>query len=695
MPYEASGRLLDQYGEVIQNLGFEDGLKRIAEANKVDLNTVINNLNTTNTTGKNRFGIPSLGGGEGVEGEGVEGEEAKPYNVFEDYAARNAPALEAYTKTGQETFDKTVADILAGKYSVPTAPAGLTPEAAVRQTFQQKGIDRQKYSNEYANWVDIFTRYGNDVGLAMLNERQDVMGLGTDLVLVKPVSGGYTTPISYTPGPSAGSGSGIGAIAPPSPPPTTTPISPYNPPPLITTPERAQLNITGYSEIPVGERMYSILPIEPPTEAASTETTLREGGRVSRTAKGLASLGRDGDTMLVHMAPEEVAGLRAIALKEGTDLTINPETGLPEARKLKHIFRRVLLPAVAAYFGAPYLGGIGNAAMLIGTGAALKTGNFQEGLQIGLAAYGGANLASSAFGAPAAGAAGAAGTTTTTTTGAPSATGPTVGAEAGGGAASTAYVNPGVVSTQMQPIDMGYSYSPATAYGSMGELTQAGVAAGIDPASLTSNPAGAVLPPVSTSTGAVSTAAGGTQVGGGGKFQEITGMSPTTALIGATMLGGLSEGEKERDLYEEERRRQQEEEERRRRLGLESFARANQPIDTKMMYGAGGGLVALARGGMTYMEAGGTTGPTGEPRMVSGTGDGMSDSVPATIEGVQEARLANDEFVIPADVVADIGNGSSSAGAKKLYDMMDRIRKARHGTTEQPPEIRSEQYMPA
>jgi hypothetical protein len=95
------------------------------------------------------------------------------------------------------------------------------------------------------------------------------------------------------------------------------------------------------------------------------------------------------------------------------------------------------------------------------------------------------------------------------------------------------------------------------------------------------------------------------------------------------------------------------------------------------------------------MEAGGTTGPTGEPRMVQGTGDGMSDSVPATIEGIQEARLANDEFVIPADVVADIGNGSSNAGAKKLYNAMDRIRKARHGTTKQPPEIRAERLMPA
>jgi hypothetical protein len=108
-----------------------------------------------------------------------------------------------------------------------------------------------------------------------------------------------------------------------------------------------------------------------------------------------------------------------------------------------------------------------------------------------------------------------------------------------------------------------------------------------------------------------------------------------------------------------------------------------------------GGLMKLAGGGMSYMEAGGTTGPTGAPREVVGNGDGMSDSVPADIEGVQEARLADGEFVIPADVVADIGNGSSDAGSKKLYDMMDRVRKARHGTTEQPPEIKAERLMPA
>ena len=135
------------------------------------------------------------------------------------------------------------------------------------------------------------------------------------------------------------------------------------------------------------------------------------------------------------------------------------------------------------------------------------------------------------------------------------------------------------------------------------------------------------------------------------------------------------------------------EEDEKKRLYQELFASTlgQVPVRTARQ----GGLMSLAKGGMTYMEAGGTTGLTGVPRDVKGTGDGMSDSVPATIEGVQEARLADGEFVIPADVVADIGNGSSGAGSKKLYSMMDRIRKARHGTTKQPPEINAEALMPA
>jgi hypothetical protein len=80
---------------------------------------------------------------------------------------------------------------------------------------------------------------------------------------------------------------------------------------------------------------------------------------------------------------------------------------------------------------------------------------------------------------------------------------------------------------------------------------------------------------------------------------------------------------------------------------------------------------------------------------LDGAGDGMSDSIPATIEGKQPARLADGEFVIPADVVSHIGNGSSKAGSQKLYSMLDRVRKARTGHTKQGKEINPNKYMPA
>ena len=72
----------------------------------------------------------------------------------------------------------------------------------------------------------------------------------------------------------------------------------------------------------------------------------------------------------------------------------------------------------------------------------------------------------------------------------------------------------------------------------------------------------------------------------------------------------------------------------------------------------------------------------------------MSDDIPATIGGRQPARLANEEFVIPADVVSHLGNGSSEAGAKVLYAMMDRVRKARTGTTKQGKQINPAKFMP-
>jgi hypothetical protein len=83
----------------------------------------------------------------------------------------------------------------------------------------------------------------------------------------------------------------------------------------------------------------------------------------------------------------------------------------------------------------------------------------------------------------------------------------------------------------------------------------------------------------------------------------------------------------------------------------------------------------------------------GMPRFLSGGGDGMSDSIRANINGTQEARLADGEFVIPADVVSHLGNGSSKAGAKQLYAMMDKVRQARTGRKSQGKQINPRKYL--
>ena len=81
--------------------------------------------------------------------------------------------------------------------------------------------------------------------------------------------------------------------------------------------------------------------------------------------------------------------------------------------------------------------------------------------------------------------------------------------------------------------------------------------------------------------------------------------------------------------------------------------------------------------------------------LTKGPGDGMSDEIMTTIAGQQAAALSPGEFIVPADVVSGMGNGDTSAGAKKLYAMMDRVRTARTGGTVQPPAINARKMMPA
>jgi hypothetical protein len=129
---------------------------------------------------------------------------------------------------------------------------------------------------------------------------------------------------------------------------------------------------------------------------------------MNQTAQGLAALGRGPDTQLVHMAPGEVRSLQQLAMAHGGSLTINPETGLPEAGFLSSILPMVL---GAGAMMIPGLQGFGAAGIAAGIGGlqALRTGSLKKGLMAGLGAYGGAGLAGGLTAAGAASGAGAAG----------------------------------------------------------------------------------------------------------------------------------------------------------------------------------------------------------------------------------------------------------------------------------------------
>jgi hypothetical protein len=114
--------------------------------------------------------------------------------------------------------------------------------------------------------------------------------------------------------------------------------------------------------------------------------------------------------------------------------------------------------------------------------------------------------------------------------------------------------------------------------------------------------------------------------------------------------------------------------------------------DQRMYPMAEGGIAALAQGGYnlgSYSDGG---------RLLRGPGDGVSDSIPATIGRNQPARLADGEFVVPARIVSELGNGSTEAGARKLYAMMDRVQKSRAKTTGKnkiAANSRADKYLPA
>lgn len=432
-------------------------------------------------------------------------------------------------------------------------------------------------------------------------------------------------------------------------------------------------------------------------------------------AKHLASKGRDEDTELVHMTKGEVKGLQALAMAGGGSLSINPDTGLVEAGFLKN-----MLPTLvgAGLMMVPGMQGVG--AGMIGGGLGLleyaRTGDLGKGLMAGLGAYGGAGLTSGLMSAGATNAAaGAINTAAGSATGAasglsslPQGVSPTVGQIASG--AGSAAVPPSTFMGNLSQAGQGLSNvagsgdaamkfagenmrplmaaaTPMVA-GSMEQPAPPGEEEYVHPYGikrLSSNFTGYVPQrpsPYYSPTGLGYAAGGVAELAQGGSFDDQPGEVAFMASGGMTLGQGIyrdsDEDTASLGAYDAARKRVE-----------KQFGAAN--LKAKPMPKTG-----IARlGEIKTMASGGLGGYSDGGRMLKGPGDGMSDSIPAVIGKKQPARLADGEFVVPADVVSHLGNGSTDAGAKRLYSMMDKVRQARTGKKKQAPAVKADKYMPA
>jgi len=428
-------------------------------------------------------------------------------------------------------------------------------------------------------------------------------------------------------------------------------------------------------------------------------------------AQGLASLGRHGDSMLMHVSPAEVEGLSALGKMTGHKLHTNPDTGMPEAFDFGDFFSS-LLPMAAGILLAPGTGGASLVASSLGetaavaapvvagmaTGAAVAGAKGEDplmgGLMGGLGGYGGGNIGSSLGKMGAQGGFEASknlvGPQLTLEGGLSSAgsgqgmmstlanqavkAAPTTFAEGMGnmGRGLGKLVSPGGYDTFTSPAIGGSGTQLATSIGI--PALQAMQPKPIDTtdeeakrkaeASKYVDPITGKLNPYQSrpNFGTMLMATGGTvntnssTISSGG-IQDLYGTNDQTTGTQDLSKDGYGIGR------------------------LENLASQGSNAKAADSFYAMGGPIAFAKGGhQGYLD---------------GAGDGMSDSIPATIEGKQPARLADGEFVIPADVVSHIGNGSSKAGAKNLYAMMNKVRKARTGNPKQGKQINPNKYMPA
>lgn len=413
-------------------------------------------------------------------------------------------------------------------------------------------------------------------------------------------------------------------------------------------------------------------------------------------ANHLSAQGRGPDTTLVHMSPGEVQSLQQIAMAHGGSLSINPETGLPEAGFLKNI-----LPMIAGA-GLAMIPGVGPmmAAGLVGGGTAVATGSLEKGLMAGLGAYGGAGLAGGLMGA------GTAAAQQGAAAGLGQGASQAAMNEAAAQATKNALANP--LSTMGQGLtgltETGGRNAFMSSVGGAKGLMQSGLAAAapmmmagnssqppgikpttpVPPMQYNANPVGPTPTPDVPKSGDL-----GRDFGRQRRYfnHEFTPLNPpapaanpfapiTTMPIndygGGMAAGGPVEEMSLSNVYAMQNARG----------GVSDMGIDN---STGMQRMAGGGVSHLG----DYSDGG---------RLLKGPGDGVSDDIPAMIGEKQPARLADGEFVIPARIVSELGNGSTEAGARKLYAMMDRIQDNRRktiGDDNVAVDSKSDRYLPA
>lgn len=408
-------------------------------------------------------------------------------------------------------------------------------------------------------------------------------------------------------------------------------------------------------------------------------------------AQHLASKGRGPDTELIHMTKGEIAGLQALAKAAGGSLTINPDTGLAEAGFLKSLLPTLIGAGLAVATGGTSLaltpGMIG-----LGMGGieTLRTGDLKKGLLAGMGGYGGAGLASGLMAAGTNAAQNAAmegakaGAGEAAAQSAQAANPQLMGSEIGREMGQAGY-NAGQTAAQLQAQAAADATRQAMGMNAAGTVDMAGIGSRLGTAGegLTSlgseagrNAFGAYTTGAGTSATRLGLAAAAPGIADA-LTPKMPGATKADAYMGpryrfeagvATPFPETPSTGNEREYFPEQK-----------------YTRLSE-ADAKALYGyADGGDVQFPYGeSVLRMAQGGISdlgGYSDGGRLLRGPGDGVSDSIPATIGQKQPARLADGEFVVPARIVSELGNGSTDAGARQLYKMMDRVQKARTKTT--------------